>query len=586
MILFDLETDGFVEKCTRVHCAVLKCMDTGERKSYGPGQEYLWLPILDGRPIGGHNVLGFDLPVLDKLYGFKPTGQVRDTLVMSRLMYADLRDRDFTLITRDEEFPRKYIGSHSLAAWGYRLANHKTEYTGGFESFNDDMLAYCEQDVEVTATLWDKLLSKGFSNECVELEHEVFRIIQEQEKHGFKFDVRGASDLLGDLVARRDELHGELHRMFPPWEVRTPFTPKRDNKTRGYVAGVTIDKVKTVEFNPNSRDHIAQKLKEKYQWAPKEFTPEGKPKVDETTLETLPYPEAKLLAEAFLVQKRLGMLAEGRNSWLKLEKDGRLHGRVNTNGAVTGRMTHSHPNMAQVPSTRALYGKECRQLFVASPGYSLVGCDADALELRCLAHFMAYFGGEDYVDVVLNGDKSDGSDIHSRNARIIGCSRDDAKTFFYAFIYGAGVRKLGSILGKGPAYGKAKRQALMRGVPALGRLDDDVKARVESRGYLKGIDGRKLHIRSSHAALNTLLQSAGAVIMKQALVNLEPTIILHNAKFVANVHDEFVIETPKGKEDEVGKAAVEAIRHTTEQFNFRCPLDAQFQVGQSWADIH
>lgn len=587
MIVFDIETNGLLDELTTIHCIAWKDTDTGDVVSHGPDSILVGLNALARKPaIGGHNVIDFDIPAIQKVYpSWKPGGVVRDTLVMSRLIYADLRDRDFTLASRDEEFPRRFIGSHSLKAWGYRLDNLKDDYDGGWETWSQEMHDYCIQDVQVTAHLWDKLTSKGFSEESIELEHRVAAIIKEQERYGFRFDVGRAHKLYSELLGRRLDLVDQLQRAVPPWTVRTPFTPKRDNKTRGYKAGVTIYKEHEVEFNPNSRDHIAKVLKGKG-WEPKEFTPEGKPKVDETILSKLSFPEAKLLAENFMLTKRLGQIGEGKQSWLHLERDGRLHGRVNTNGAVTGRMTHSHPNMAQVPSVRKPFGTECRSLFTTDPGYLLVGCDADALELRCLAGYMAAYDNGDYIDVILKGDKDSGTDMHSINANILGCNRDTAKTFFYAFIYGAGVSKLGSVLGGSAQTGKLKRDALLNGVPALGALARDVKHRAKQRGYLKGLDGRLLAVRSDHAALNTLLQAAGAILMKKALVLLHEDLKDYDAHFVANVHDEWQIQAREEDAEEVGRRAVDAIRRAGPVFGFRCPLDANYCIGRTWADTH
>lgn len=592
---FDIETNGLLDECTTVHCIVLKDLDTGRvwpfgtglREEYDPSNGVEMLRTAD--EIIGHNIIQFDIPAIQKVYPwFKPRGKITDTLVLSRLIYPDIKDRDFRLIKRDDTYPKNLIGSHGLKAWGYRMGEHKGEYDGGWETWSPEMQSYCEQDVEVTVHLYEKLMSKEPSSESVELEHAVAQIIWRQENYGFGFDVTAAGELYTALVARRLDLERELRSVFPPWIVRTPFTPKRDNKTKGYVKGVTIYKEQECEFNPNSRDHIAEKLKEKYSWSPKDFTPEGKPKVDEEVLSKLEYPEAKLLAEHFMLVKRLGQLGEGRQSWIKAERNGRLHGRVNTNGAVTGRMTHLHPNMAQVPSTRAPYGEECRRLFIAGVGKRLVGCDADALELRCLAGYMAHYDGGAYIDTVLRGDKVAGTDMHSQNARVLGCDRDTAKTWFYAFIYGAGVAKLGRILGRGPKAGVQSRKAFLRSLPALARLIGGVQRAASKRGYLLGLDGRKLSIRSEHAALNTLLQSAGAVLMKKALVILDADLQSYQGRyeFVANVHDEWQIECDEDIADEVGKLAVRSIVKAGEYYGFKCPLDANYSVGKTWADTH
>jgi len=592
--IFDIETDGLLPELTKLHCLVLKDIDTGEVTSCHGSTIGVGLDLIEKSDlIVGHNIVGFDIPAIQKVYPwFKTKAQLRDTLVMSRLLFPDLKERDFQYRIYKPDFPGKLIGSHSLRAWGHRILNLKDDYEGGWELWSPEMQTYCEQDVAVTASLWDKLLSKQPSDESVELEHRVSQIIERQEKHGFLFDVAGARRLYSTLLGRQSELHAALAEHFPPWVVRTPFTPLRDNKTKGYRKGTTIFKEATVEFNPQSRDHVALKLAEKHGWKPTAFTPEGKPQVDEEVLAKLEYPEAKLLAESFLLTKRLGQIGEGKNSWIKLERNGRLHGRINTNGAVTGRMTHSHPNMAQVPSVRALYGKECRALFQAGPGKLLVGCDADALELRCLAGYMANYDDGAYIKTVLEGNKSNATDMHSLNARVLGCSRDDAKTWFYAFIYGAGDGKLGSILSGSNSRGKASRKAFLEALPALNRLVRNVQARASQRGYLLGLDGRHLPVRSSHAALNTLLQAAGAVFMKKALVILDADLqsigyqVGTDYEFVANVHDEWQIETREDIANDIGQRAVGAIRAAGSAYNFKCPLDGNFVCGRNWADTH
>lgn len=299
-----------------------------------------------------------------------------------------------------------------------------------------------------------------------------------------------------------------------------------------------------------------------------------------------------------MVQKRLGQVAEGKEAWLKNVRNGRLHGSVNTNGAVTGRMTHSRPNMAQVPSSRAPYGPECRELFIAGKGKKLVGCDADALELRDLAGYMAAFDGGEYIRTVLEGKKEDGTDMHTQNANALGCDRDTAKTWFYAFIYGAGDFKLGATLGaKGSKQavtnaGKVSRAKFLAALPALKNLTERVKKKAQAQGWIKGLDGRLLTIRSQHAALNTLLQSAGAIQMKRALVILDNELQTlgmvpgRHYEFVANIHDEWQLEVDEDKAELVGRTAANAIRMSGEYYNFRCPLAGNYDIGENWAATH
>ena len=277
-----------------------------------------------------------------------------------------------------------------------------------------------------------------------------------------------------------------------------------------------------------------------------------------------------------MLQKRLAQV----NSWLKaLEPDNRIRGYVNHNGAVTGRMTHSHPNTAQIPSTSSPYGKECRECWTVKDGNQLVGIDASGLELRMLAHYM---NDEGYTNEILNGD------IHTTNQKLAGLeSRNQAKTFIYALLYGAGDAKLGSVAKQGKARGRELRNSFLDSLPSFKSLVQRVQ-RESKKGFLKGLDGRKVTVRSEHAALNTLLQSAGAIVMKEALVILDNSIkeMRLDAKFVANVHDEWQIECRASVADKVGKLGVEAIIQAGKNLNLNCPLDGDYNIGDGWHETH
>jgi DNA polymerase I-like protein with 3'-5' exonuclease and polymerase domains len=343
-------------------------------------------------------------------------------------------------------------------------------------------------------------------------------------------------------------------------------------------------KTKVIPFNPASRQQIADRL-QKRGWKPTEFTPSGEPKVDETVLETIEIPEAKLLLEYLMLNKRIGQLATGNQAWLKLEKNGKLHGRVNHMGAVTSRCTHSNPNMAQVPSVGAPFGAECRGLFTVPSGYLLLGADASGLELRCLAHYMARFDGGSYGREILEGD------IHTANQMAAGLpTRNDAKRFIYGFLYGAGDEKVGQIIGKGAKEGKAIKTKFLNKTPALKKLRDAVSRSAE-RGWIKGLDNRRIPIRHAHAALNTLLQSAGAIICKRWYVTVEEKLRLNSyteedVAIVAFIHDELQIQVRKGLEDEVGALVQEAMKDTGHYYDFKCPLDSEYKYGDNWADTH
>lgn len=557
----------------------------------------------------GHNIIGFDEPALLKLYpDWFPEGKVRDTLILTRLMWADIKDSDFDN-QRKGLFPAKYIGKHSLAAWGHRLGDYKDDYSGGWEAWSEEMQSYCEQDVHVTATLWKRIVARSEAwgldildfnppprRDCIQLEHDVAKIVERQTRHGFAFNISRAYDLVDVLQKRTAEIEADLAEAFPPITLETVFVPKVTRPDLGYEKGVAMTKTTVVPFNPSSRQQIGQRLRERG-WKPETYTSSGQPEITEIILESVPIPEAALLAEYFVIEKRLGMLATGRNAWLKLERNGRIHGRVTTNGAVTGRMTHSTPNLAQVPSLENVkgpvpYGRECRELFMASAGKVLVGCDADALELRDLAGYMARYDNGDYVRVILQGRKEDGTDMHSVNARALGCDRTTAKTWFYAFLYGAGDHKLANILGCTVAEAKRKKSAFLAALPALGRIVKAIARKLKSQGYLTGLDGRQLHIRSEHAALNTLLQSAGAIQMKRALVILDTHLqglLFEPGKdyeFVANVHDEWQIETHKDYAENIGAEAAWSIAEAGRYYDFGCPLKGNYAIGNNWAETH
>ncbi len=594
-LIFDLETDGLLDEVSKIHCLVIKVTGTGNMITCGDAAcdrsiDWGLKQLMEADCIAGHNVIKYDIPVIKKLYPWFTVDEskVFDTLVATRLIWANIKDTDNALL-KQEKLPGKLFGSHSLAAWGYRLGNYKGDYDGGWETFSQEMLDYCVQDVEVTAQLYQKIVDKNYSQQALDLEHQVAWLMAQQERNGFCFDMKKAAELLARLVQRRGELERELRDYFGSWEVQLPdFIPKVNNKTLGYTKGVPVKKVKVIEFNPSSRDHIADRLITLYGWKPTDFTEGGKPMVDEIVLGKLDYPPCKLLTEYLLVQKRISQLNEGGQAWMKCEKKGKIHGSVNPNGAVTGRATHAYPNISQVPASSSPYGHECRELFTVPDGWVLVGADASGLELRCLAHFMAKWDGGKYGEVLLGGD------IHTENQKAAGLqTRPQAKTFIYAFLYGAGDAKIGSIVGGDAGAGRKLKQKFLRSLPALGRLVEAVQGAAK-RGHLVGLDGRYIHVRSSHAALNTLLQGAGAIVCKQWLVFLEEHLsskFKHgwdgDYAFCAWSHDEVQIacRTPEIAEY-IAKVAPEMVTKAGEHFGFRCQLAGESKVGKTWADTH
>lgn len=589
-LVFDLEANGLVDDASLIHCIVAKDLDTNEVFQYRPEHIHQGLELLmSADQLIGHNVIGYDIALIQKLHPWfaVPRERVVDTLVLSRLIWTDLSDRDNRPGSKVEP---KLKGSHSLKAWGQRLGFHKADYDGGWATFSEEMLEYNTRDVDVTERLWKLIEEKAYSPVAIELEHAVAWLVSRQERHGFCFNEADAMKLVATLHKRQATLEAELQDTFPPFvqpdgyvEPKKTITYK-DPLRASVTAGAPYNKIKIVVFNPGSRRHIADRLMKLYGWKPKEFTADGSPKVDEDVLSGLVYPAAKLLSEYLMIQKRLGQISDGKSGWLKHVVQGRIHGELITNGAVTGRATHRNPNMGQVPSCGAPYGKECRSLFGVPTGKMLVGVDVSGLELRMLAHFMAKHDGGKYGEEVINGD------VHTANQKAAGLeTRNQAKTFIYAFLYGAGASKIGSIVGKGAKEGQKLKDQFLQSVPALAKLLSEV-ARASKRGYLVGLDGRHLHLRSEHAALNTLLQSAGALVCKRWMVEVDWEIEARGwrdrVQQVAWVHDEIQVECDEDIADEFGKMAVECISKAGDFFNIKVPLTGEYKVGKTWADTH
>lgn len=544
-VFLDIEADGL--NPTKIHCVVTK--RSSEAHLTHLSRRSLIDELAKGGKVCGHNLVGYDLPVMRKLWGIRiPEDRVVDTLVLSRLFHPDLD------------------GGHSLAAWGTRLGFAKGSHDE-WDELSPEMIEYCKRDVDVTQRLHDALMGQmqmfGFTKHCVDLEHSIAFICKDQEDNGFGFDKQGAVDLYEELTTRMHRIENDLQRVFPPI-VEERISDKTGKKLK--------DKV-TV-FNVGSRQQIAERLAGKGAvW--KELTPAGKPKVDEATLKKQTHiPEAKIILRYLLCQKR----ASHVDSWIKaVGEDGRIHGRVRHIGAVTGRMAHSSPNMAQIPAVRAEYGKQCRELFTTPEGRVLVGADASGLELRMLAHYM---DDESYTKEILSGD------IHTANQTAAGLeTRDQAKTFIYAFLYGAGDAKIGSVVGGSAAHGKRLKAAFLENTPALAKLRSETMADAET-GFLTGLDGRRIRVRSQHAALNTLLQGAGAVVMKQAIVILYDLLARVDFKLVAQVHDEWQIECKPEDADFIGKSCVNSMIFAGEILQLNCPLDGEYRIGNSWADTH
>jgi DNA polymerase I len=597
--VFDLETNGLYDEVTTIHCLVLHDLNRDQTFTYGPDSIAAGLEHLATADVLiGQNILFFDIPVIRKLYPFYTFAAARiiDTLITTRLIWPKekLYDMDTEQYT---QVPPKLRGSASLKAWGYRLSDYKISFKD-FKEYSAEMLAYCIQDVNVTTQLFKHTQKQTCSEAALKLEHDFALAIEKQIRSGFPFDVDACLDLVDDLRTKQATLEASLKKLFPPKKIETIFVPKVNNASRGYVKGQPFTKVMHEEFNPGSRQQIVDRLQTKYGWVPEKSTEKGNPSIDDDVLSALPYPEAKPLAEYMLIKKRLGQIADGNNAWLKLvnNETGCMHGDVVTNGCITGRCAHRNPNMGQVPAAYSEYGKECRGLFHAPDGWTLIGVDAKALELRCLAGYLAYWDGGEYARVVTD----ESIDIHTYNQEMFGvATRDIAKRLLYGLLYGCGALKAGTIIDPNEKnelilreLGSTAINSFMQGIPALKELKNRIAHNIAKREYLIGLDGRPLFCRSDFKGLNVLLQSSGALIMKQVVIELHNKmyglgyIYGHDWQQNAMIHDEVQVSCPPAMVDTLTSVALEAFPASQQFFDFQCSIHGDAHVGYSWDQTH
>lgn len=707
-LIADVETDGLLDTLTRIHCLCVKDFETKKKYRFRRNnkedtiREGLRM-LEDADMLVFHNGVDFDMEAIWKVYpDFSPRGVVRDSLVLSRMIFADIKDSDFRLWNRGE-LPGKLIGGQGLEAWGYRLGLHKGDYAkekteelkeihraAGMEpptekeivnhvwgTWNPEMEDYCENDVDVTDLLWTEILAEEWPESSTVFEHQVQALMSLMERNGFPFNVIAAEKLAAEIQREIDDLERQAVDEIGIWirpkktytgtpreeygeddsrhtwaEVQVPKRTMNYSKANArhlekgdYAslrpnvdAGAAFCPVEIKEFNPGSRPQIIDRLSKIYGWTPQDFTEKGNPKVDDTVLNELAetIPLAGKLAELFFRNKILGQLATGSQAWLKQQVNGRIHGRTNPGGTVSGRCSHSNPNLGQVKSVQVKeakdeisakhirdsyvayivkekykqakgewhfvmkgrpgeYGYDCRNLFEVDEGYNLVGADLSGIEFRCLANLTCRYDNGELIDIVLNGD------IHQLNADRAGISRSVAKRALYAAMYGGGDAKLGYIVDPTASefrqrnLGKDLRRALMQAMPSLERAIKEIQREVKrNKGWIQGLDGRRLFARSPHSALNLRLQSDGALIAKKWCLITEQLLLdsgyEHGAgldfAFQAFVHDEIQVAARKEIAQQVAVAAEKAAPMAGEFFGFQCPVAAESSIGRTWAETH
>ena len=571
-LIFDIETDNLLLDVTVMWVGVTYCIETKEENIYYDTND-LVAAINRADCIVGHNIIGYDIPVLNKLSNvcIRDGIGIVDTLILAKLAYYD-KDRSW---------------SHSLDAYGDRLGEPKGDYHD-WSKYTKEMEKYCIQDVNVTKKLYQHLKRKTpwLPQEALEIEQDVQKVVTKQYIRGWKFNEKKAMELHIELIQEKEEAERVLYETFKPSYLPDGKVkvPKRAFRRNGISTVGPHQPIKYTVFNPGSGNHIVhwvQQLYGKQTWV---LTDKGNPKTDSDTL--LDMFKDKEWAQPLLhyleVNKLLGQLAEGPKAWMKHIRGERIHGGADILGAVTGRFTHSNPNLAQVPSVRAYKGAEARGLFTVNRGYKLVGADASGLELRTLSHYLSRYDGGKYSNTVLEGD------IHTANQTAAGLpTRDMAKTFIYGFLYGAGDAKIGQITGGGSREGASLKKRFLSKTQGLPELIGDVKKAAKKK-YLRGLSGRRLFIRSPHSALNVLLQSAGAYYMKYWVVAVDKMIVEQglDAHIVGNIHDEIQVEVIDSQAEEFARNLESLFITVGEDIGMRIKMEGEAKIGNNWEQTH
>lgn len=628
-VIFDIETTRIANwrdpRPDKVHC-IGAVVDGNEKLIVNPTAADVEALYSKATTLVGHNIIKFDIPALNNAFGLTPPEHVKvvDTKLESTIRFPDLKELDFRKKLKDR-VDSKHIGKHSLEAWGQRLKFPKGDYSKEMEAKGQDPWAeysqlmgdYCAQDVRVTARLLELLQSRPVPGDVLDLEYFMDAFCWDMTQTGYPFNYEKSQELLATLTNEKYRLLTQLQREVPAfYKPAGEFIPKKDSKI--YCAGQPLTKVTLNEFNPNSDDHKKRYLYDRG-WSPdledqatltdagRKALKDGLPvtpnmaSAKTENIEDLDIPGVQPLIQYCVVVKRLSQLSGGAKAWLNfLEDDGRIHGSYNTMGCISSRASHVNPNIGQVPKGGKLedgsfgagfaagkggkpYGNECRDLFEPLPGHVMVGADLSNLEGMVLGHYMIPFGGQEYANLLMAGNN------HDRNAEILQCDRGTAKTWYYAMIFGGGMPKLGKILGGGPELGTHSKARFSQEATGFGELSAALTERVKAAD-IKGLDGRPLHIRKAHAALNLICQSAGAIIAKRWIYiahhKLEELDLLQYGKFLAWVHDEVQCSVEPEYADAWGKVLVQSAAEAGRQLKVNVPISAEYAKGASWRDTH
>lgn len=589
VVICDIETDGL--DANVIHC--ICCLDVRTKEEFtftAKDFDTEWVEFAKTvRKWIGHNFLGFDAPVINRLTPVTiKVDEIEDTLILSRIVSPIMG------------------GGHSLDAWGKRLGIHKLEFNN-FSKLTDEMITYCLMDLQVCLALRNHLIPtlRSFSLQSIELEHQTQYVLDTARKRGFYLDVDKARGIYLECKGKADDIESRIQELFPPVlkPVVEGYQPRinkdgsmskqslnrieRADHYEKYSNG-TYDLFKYETFNLGSQKQVIERLNVAG-WKPYVKTKGGKPKICEENLNTIPdhAAEARELKDWLTFSSRLRVI----QNWLDHYNPdtSRVHGTIIGLGASTHRMAHRNPQMGNIPAVRNVYGREMRECWTVEDleKYCIVGTDISGIQLCILAHLME---NPEYTQAIANGDKDKGTDVHSVNMRFLqeikaDVDRDIAKTFIYAMLLGAGMAKLGSIIGGNSRDGRRAKELLFNKIPGFKKVQRLCK-NAARRGYLTTIDGRRITVPSEHFALAIYLQSNEAIIMKKTAVLTRQRAVHLDWHLLTVVHDEMQAECLREHAEELGKVQVQAITDAGEFYNLKCPLTGETKIGANWAETH
>ena len=598
-LTFDIETDGI--EATKVWCIVAQDVDTKKIYKWRPDDIESGLAFLmNAEALIGHNIIGYDLAVLEGLYGVDLLSKkTYDTWIMSQVL--------------NYKRPHK----HGLGGWGEHLGYNKLEFDNWSE-FSEEMLTYCVRDVELNTRVYELLLdefkdqvsTKPMLANGMRAEHDAAVFEARVRMNGWLFDLDSAGRLLKEMSSELSEIESRIHPQLPEMTIMVDKQPKKAKYTKAgkftavtkrllteYLDGEEPDEMEWPPEKEFQRSYVTQvtlsNMEEVKEWL---YTIGWKP--DDWNYKKVGYEFHKVSPK--LTSTSLALLGEvgkdidryyttrSRRSilegWIATSKGNRLHGRMWVIGTPTYRARHEV--ITNLPSVDAAWGKEMRSLFICEDGYKVVGADSAGNQMRALCH---YIGDDAFTKEVTSGD------IHSYNANILGCDRGAAKRWLYAYLFGGGGKKLGTILTGKPnaTSGDASKKKYQSAIPGLGKLKSklDQIYQQTNHGYgnafIPGLDGRRVYVGSAHQALNYLLQSAEAITCKAAVGYAMHKIREEglDAYPVIFYHDEMAWVAKESDAARVLEICVESFKEAPKQFNVQC-MDGDGVIGSCYADVH